>query len=199
MKRLILALPLLVGACATGTAPASPAKESFMEIFDGYIAERARLDPSWATRIGIHDHDERLTRNDDASYDARRALVRRTLDAMRKVDASRLEPQDAIDARLFIGQLEVDDFDYTRRDYRTVSPAIPCGAADAVNELLIKDFAPREKRVACAVARLRQLPAACDDARAKLGRPPHLWTEMAIDDLGGAAEFIDTLSADAPE
>src|SRR5687767_439970 len=107
-------LLLLLGACAGAPAPSS--KEGFMKVFDDWVAERARLDPLWATRVGIHDHDDRLTRHDDASDDARRALVRRTLEAMRRIDAAALEPQDAVDARLFLGQLEVEEFDYARRD-----------------------------------------------------------------------------------
>jgi hypothetical protein len=36
-----------------------------------YVRELARLDPQFATRAGLHDHDGRLTRYDDASYEAR--------------------------------------------------------------------------------------------------------------------------------
>ena len=170
-----------------------------MKIFDDYLAERARLDPVWATRVGLHDYDDRLTRYDDASYDARRELTRRTLDAMRRLDASKLEPADAVDARLFVGQLEVDDFDYAKRDYRTVSPDLPLGAIGGVHELLLKDFAPKERRVASAVARLRQVKLVCGDAKAKVGRPPKLWTQMAIDDLGGVGAFLDEVPALAGE
>jgi len=190
---------VLVPGCSSAPAPAS--REDFLKLFNDYVAERARLDPVWATRVGIHQYDDRMTRHDDASYLARRGLTERTLAALRALDLRGLEPQDAVDARLFEAQLAVEAFDYARRDYRTVSPDLPLGAIGGVHELLIKDFAPKETRVAAATARLRQVGLVCADARVKLDRPPKLWTEMAIDDVQGALEFLKELPnlGDVPE
>ncbi len=188
-----IALLMLAGCATVRSDPAT--KEGFLKIFNDYVAERARLDPNWATRVGIHTYDDKLTRFDDSSYGARRDLVASTLERMRGIDPARLDPQDRVDARLFRGQLEVEEQDNRRRDWRTVLPDMPLGAISAIHELLIKDFAPTEKRVACAIARLNQVRAVCEDAASRVTRPPKLWTEMALDDLDGALKFFDELPA----
>ena len=88
--------------------------ESLAALYDRYLAERAALDPDWATGVGLHDHDGRLTRYDDASWRARIDFVDRWL---------ALVPGDSLDARLWRSDLLSQQHDYRRRDARTVTPA----------------------------------------------------------------------------
>jgi uncharacterized protein (DUF885 family) len=181
MLRLLPALLLL--SCAT-----APARGPVGRLHERYVRAWAKLDPNWATSVGLHDHDNRLTRHDDATYAARVKLLRDTLAALRAIEPS---DEERMDHRLFLAQLEVEDFDATRVDYRAVTPDLPLGAVSAIHTLLIKDFAPKERRVAHAIGRLRGVKEVCADAKAKLARPPKLWTEMAIDDVEGAVAFLD--------
>ena len=98
---------------------------------------------------------------------------------------------EAVDIRLFRAQLEVDVAESRRRDYRANSPGVAVGPIYAVNQLLIKDFAPKEKRCADAIARLRLIPAVVSEVKEKLRNPPRLWTEMALDDVEGALGFLE--------
>ena len=107
-------------------------------LYDRFLAERAGLDPNWATRVGIHDHDPLLTRYDDASHDAR---VRFVVTWLAKV------PGDSLDARLWRSELLSMQFEYRRRDARTDSPALPFGAISVIHDMSVKDFAPVEERI----------------------------------------------------
>lgn len=155
-----------------------------------YIHERARLDPQWATSVGLHDHDDRVTRHDDAAYAARRELVFRTLVRLREIRPS---DEERLDHLLFLSELEVEDFEYRREDYRTKRPSLPLDAVASVYPILVKDFAPPGRRVALAAARLARVGDVVDDAMRRLGRPPRLWTEIAINDLAGTLAFLDEL------
>jgi len=159
-------------------------------IHDDYVREKARLDPQWATAVGIHDYDGRATRHDDASHEARRILVRKTL---ARIEAMRPSEAERVDHRLFRAQLEVEEFDARRRDYRTVNPWIPIDAVSSVYGILVKDFAPIARRVALASARLTLVPEVVREAKERLSRPPRLWTEMSLEDLGGTVEFLDSV------
>jgi len=178
-----------LAAIGKGTSPARTVDAFFL----AYVEQRARLDPNFATRVGIHEHDRRLTRYDDESWRRRQEAAAAALGVASRLDGAGLTATESTDLTLFTSQLLLELHEYERQDARTVRPDIPLGAVGAINDLLIRDFAPREVRAAAAVARLREVPLVCADLRATLGRPPALWTRMAIDDLGGALAFLDTV------
>ena len=178
------------------TTQAAPGAHSTVDAFYlAWIGQRARLDPNFGTRVGLHDLDDRLTRYDDESWSARRLAAADALAVAARLEGTDLSPAERTDLTLFTSQLLLELHEYEREDARTVRPDIPLGAVGAVNDLLIRDFAPQPERVADAVARLAQVPLVCADIRATLRRPPALWTRMAIEDTAGALAFLDTVPA----
>ena len=162
---------------------------SLAALYDRYLAERAALDPEWATSVGVHDHDGRLTRYDDASWQARIRLVDKYV---------ALVGDGSLDARLWRSDLLSQQYEYRRRDARTDTPSIPLGAVSVLYDMLVKDFAPLEERLANINRRLHDIPAMIAEARAKLKRPPRVWTTSAIEDTQGTIDFLDELGkADA--
>lgn len=156
--------------------------------YDRYLAERAALDPEWASGIGIHDYDDRLTRWDDDSYRARAALVDRWVERVRP---------DSLDARLWRSDLLSQQHEYRRRDLRAVAPGLAFGTVSALHDMLVKDYAPKAQRLANIDRRLAQIPGMVAQLQPKLGRPPKVWTKMAIDDGQGAVEFLKTALREA--
>lgn len=146
-----------------------------------YLNERADLDPDWATSVGLHRNDGRVTRYDDASWAARIAFVERWLGRI---------PGDTLDARLWKADLLSQLHEYRRRDARTVRPDFAYGAVSVLHDMLVKDYAPKAERLANVNLRLAQIPAVVAELRAKLDRPPAHWTRMAIDDGKGVLEFL---------
>src|SRR6185295_19323626 len=136
-------------------------------LYDQYLNERAALDPEWASAVGLHQHDDRLTLWDDASHQARAKLVDAWLARV---------PEDTLDARLWKNDLRSQQFEFKRRDVRTVSPGLPFGTASTLHDMLVKDYAPKAERLANLNKRLAQIPAMIDELRPKLGRPPKVWT-----------------------
>jgi len=185
VKRAVAFLALFVGAQDPKPAPA------VAPLYEKYLAERAALDPCWATDQGIHDHDDRLTRSDDATRDATIKLMAARLEELSKLDPEKLSVDERLDAALWKAQLETDLYDYRRRDERKIMPGIPLAAIYAIHSQLIKDFAPLEKRASQALARLKQIPEIFDEIRKRLDKPPRVWVEMAIDDASGVGEAID--------
>ena len=75
-----------------------------------------------------------------------------------------------------------------------MTPSIPFNAVGVIHDMLVKDYAPKAERLADIRKRLAQIPLVIGDLRAKLGRPPGVWTQMAIDDGEGAVAFLDELT-----
>lgn len=156
--------------------------------YDRYLAERATLDPEWATGVGLHDHDERLTRWDDESYQARAAFVDRWLARV---------PSDSLDARLWRSDLLSQQHEYRRRDLRAVAPGLPFNTVGVLHDMLVKDYAPKPQRLAQINRRLALVPGMIAELKSKLGRPPKVWTKMAIDDGAGAVDFLGSAMGEA--
>src|SRR5436190_16055391 len=165
----------------SGVAMPQDVTRELAGLYDTYLEERAALDPEWATGVGLHQHDGRLTRWDDASYQARAKFVDTWLARV---------PDDTLDARLWRNDLLSQQFEYRRRDVRTLSPGLPFGTVSALHDMLVKDYAPKVERLANINKRLALIPAMIDELRPKLARPPKVWTKMAIDDGEGAIDFL---------
>lgn len=184
MRRWALLLVLFPG-CAMPQEISTP----LADLYDRYLADRARLDPDWATSVGLHEHDARLTRYDDAFWKARIDLVDRYL---------ALVPNDSLDARLWRADLLSQQFEYRRRDARTESPGLCLGAVSVLYDMQVKDYAPLAERLANINRRLAEVPAMVAETRAMLQRPPRVWTKSAIEDTQGTIEFLGELEKADP-
>ena len=153
--------------------------------YELYLQLRAAFDPVWATEVGIHVHDHELTRWDDSSYKKRVDLVGKFL----KVE------DDSLDGRLWRSDLLSQEYEYRRHDERTDSPGLPFRAVSAIHDMLVKDYAPKEGREANVRKRLELIPDMIAELRGKLGRPPKVWTQMAIDDGEGVVDFLAGLNS----
>jgi uncharacterized protein (DUF885 family) len=177
-------------AFLAGCAMPEDVSEKLASSYDLYLAERAALDPNWATGVGLHEHDARLTRYDHDSHNARARLVDRWLKAV---------TDDSLDARLWRSDLLSQQYEYRRRDHRRDSPSLPFGAVSVIHDMLVKDYAPLAERLADINRRLAEIPAVCGEVRSLLARPPRVWTEMAIEDGEGAVEFMGELKEADPK
>lgn len=174
---------LLLFLLLSGVAMPQDVTRELAGLYDQYLQERAALDPEWATGVGLHPFDDRLTKWDDASHQARAKLVDAWLAKI---------PGDTLDARLWRNDLLSQQFEFRRRDVRTVAPGLPFGTVSVLHDMLVKDYAPKAERLANVNRRLEQIPAMVEELRAKLGRPPKVWTKMAIEDGEGAVEFVSS-------
>jgi uncharacterized protein (DUF885 family) len=165
----------------SGVAMPQDVTQELAGLYDKYLEERAALDPEWASGVGLHAFDDRLTRWDDASYQARARFVDGWLARV---------PGDTLDARLWRNDLLSQQFEYRRRDIREVAAGLPFGTVSTLHDMLVKDYAPKPERLANMNKRLALIPAMIGELRPKLGRPPKVWTKMAIDDGEGALEFL---------
>jgi uncharacterized protein (DUF885 family) len=165
----------------SGCAMPQDVSSELAGLYDRYLEERAALDPEWATGVGLHQYDQRLTAWDDASYKARAAFVDAWLARI---------GDDSLDARLWRNDLLSQQHEYRRRDVRMVSPGLAFGTVSVLHDMLVKDYAPKAERIAALNQRLALIPALIDELRPRLTRPPKVWTKMAIDDGEGAMEFL---------
>jgi uncharacterized protein (DUF885 family) len=172
----------------------------FSSRLDDLLTEFFRLNPTFATAIGEHAHDDRWPDLTDAGRAERMAFTDRwlaTLGAM-----TDLSPDEVIDRDLLVGELEAARFADTdlREDaWNPLDWVYLIG--DGLFNLSAREFAPLADRLASTAGRLERLPAVLNAARATLvghaGRPVgRFQTETALKQLPGIGELIgDALAA----
>jgi uncharacterized protein (DUF885 family) len=162
--------------------------------FDAFLAEFFRINPTWATSIGAHDHDDRWPDLTEAGRAERLAFIDRWLGEFRSMTG--LEGDDAIDRDLLIGELEAALFSEIELREETWNPLDWVYLlGDGLFTLLAREFAPLDVRLTSVAGRLEGLPAVVEAARASLvghaGRPVgRFQTETALRQLPGIEELI---------
>jgi Bacterial protein of unknown function (DUF885) len=146
--------------------------------------------PTAATVFGRHEHDARLEELTTGRLDdfARRlAGLRRRVTAVEAADEEEAVDRDALAAAISEALLALEDDRGWRRNPFEAATAVP----SAILLLVARDFAPLERRLADAAARLEAAPAFLDRAKVLLDEPcPALWRQMAIGAAGGGADFL---------
>ena len=168
---------------------------------DEFFASYYRYRPVNATFIGVHTHDDRLP---DLSRDGQAALeseTRALLRSLERLPPEQLGEAQAMDRRLAEGFLRIQLWECGSHHFSRGNPCVYTGeAAFGVIGLLLREFAPFERRLEAAVARMDAIPALLRDGAAAVGRAPAAWVARAVRECDGALALfpsgIATLLAD---
>lgn len=169
----------------------------FQARVDAFLAETFRLNPTFATAIGEHGHDDRWPDLSAAGRAVRSAVTDRWLAEFGEM--TDLAGDEAIDRDLLVGELEASRFADTelREDaWNPLEWVYLLG--DGLFTLSAREFAPLAARLTSIAGRLEGMPGVLEAATATLvgtaDRPVgRFQTETALKQLPG----IDELIADA--
>jgi uncharacterized protein (DUF885 family) len=139
----------------------------------------------------LHDYDGDMP---DLSADGFADNERRARDNVRALAAwnvRELSPAERIDHRLLVARFETEAREIAALAPHRHDPSLYANTAVyGVYSLLARDFAPLAGRLPAVQSRLEQIPAAFEAGITNLERSPAIWTEIAIEETQGAAEFL---------
>ena len=142
--------------------------ESIDELLDAFLAEEVEESPTTATRLGIDGHDDRLGDFTADAFARRAAAEDRWLERFGALADDELTLDERIDRDLvrstLTGRQVLRDWAVWRRDPATYLG--PC--LQGVFSLFLNRVHPEPELAAFAAARLREVPAVLDAARANL-------------------------------
>ena len=173
----------------------------FKRRVDEHLAETFSRNPTFATSIGEHAHDDRWPDMSEAGRAEQIASTDRWLAEFRAM--TDLTGDEAIDRDLLIGELEAARFAETELREEAWNPLgwiyLIGGGLFSLNA---REFAPLADRLASTAGRLEGMPALLAAAAAALighaGRPVgRFQTETAINQLPGIGALIDEALAAA--
>lgn len=156
-----------------------------------YLADLYYNEPVMATRMGVHEYDDRLP---DRSKHANEARLRRARAFLHDIDHINLVGMSGagrIDCRLARAatQSEIAEMEQLRPWERR--PGLYVDEAMAgVYALLSRDFAEPDSRAEAAAARLEAVPALLAQGRSNLAAPVRLSVESAVAFAGGGCRYL---------
>ena len=155
------------------------------------MLDELRHSPIEATWAGLHDYDSEMPdlSADGFADDEQRA--RANIHALSAWDTDKLSSEARIDHRLLVARFETKAREIETLALHRHDPSLYVNAAVyGVYCLLAKDFAPLAERLPAVQSRLEKIPAVFEAGLANLVRSPAIWTEIALEEATGAADFL---------
>lgn len=171
--------------------------DSLAAIVDDYIRGTNAYNPGLATARGFHEHDGELGDRSRKAIEDRLRDLRTLIDRLARLERTALTGEDAFDADLLERRMrwELAEHEEVRSWQR--NPGGYLGAVGgACNNLVIRDFAPLNERIASLISRLEQVPRYLEQARTNIAEPHRIAVETAVEQgTGLRALFLRDLPA----
>jgi uncharacterized protein (DUF885 family) len=180
-----LAIPLI-------NLRATPEDEQFEQIAHHYIEAFLAANPEYATELGDHRFDDRLS---DYSAEERARELEQAKQAQQQLqtftDLSQLTAANKVDLRLLKDNIDNQIFHIEELKEWEWNPLVyNQSLANSIYLLVARDFAPAEQRIPNLRKRLEEIPAVIVQAKANLKHSPKIYTETAIEQTQGAISLV---------
>lgn len=204
----VAGLLLFAATCAAGWAASSTptdtgaatttADAAFQKLADKFFDQYYfPTNPTIATSTGLHSYDDQLEDYSRAAIDRQIAALKQWDTHVGAVDAAKLDETTRGDRQLVLNYIHSTLLTLqTIRPWEKNPDTYSSGITNSAFTIMERKYAPLPDRLRFLIARERLMPAVLQAARANLKRPPHVYTEIALEQLPG---LIDFFSKDVPD
>ncbi len=170
--------------------------QEFNRLVDEILEFHWKNNPIEATYLGIHQYDDQLDRTDPGS---RRQYFKKLKEYLSKIDKfssgkSKLSQDEQMDWKMLQNALKVEITEENKIHwYERLPQTYPEGALLGCYIMLLRDFAPLERRMKCVLGRLKQVPRFINEGKKNLtkGRNiPRIWVQIALEITLSGKEFF---------
>ncbi|MCK9996950.1 MAG: DUF885 domain-containing protein [Candidatus Krumholzibacteria bacterium] len=182
---LILGVVLLGAGCSSGPT----ADDRFVVLANNYLDRMLELNPEWATSLGDHRFDDRISDLSENGFQVRVDFNRAYLDTLAGIDSGGLSRANRIDYEILKEQCESVIFMLTEVQEYKWNPTM-YNPGDGIYNILARDYAPLPERLAAVKERLLRIPEMIEAARTNLNNPPPIMTVTAIKQNPGVIHLV---------
>jgi uncharacterized protein (DUF885 family) len=169
------------------------AQRQFQKVSDEYF-DRVYFPcaPTVGTLSGYHQYDALLEDYSRKSIDAQVAALHNFEKRVAAVPAAGLDQTTRGDREVVLSNIQSTLLTLeTIRPWEKNPDIYSSGISGAVFSLMERKFASADDRLRSVIARERIMPSRLDEARVNLKNPPHIYTEIAIEQLPGIVSFFE--------
>ena len=191
-----LVVSLALVAC-TKAPPAVPRPASlpvplgFDAQVDEVFAQEFAFYPTSGTAVGLHTYDTQLNDFSRARMETRIVELEATLGRLAALGKASLTFEQKIDLQALVAHEQAELYDLSvLRTWEHNPMSYVSVAGNGVDGLIKRNFAPAPERLRSVIARLRQVPALFEAAKANVQNPPREFTELALRMAKGSVGFF---------
>jgi hypothetical protein len=196
---------IAMAGCGNGQAPnnaggagtSAAAKDSggaiaWNTLVDQYFDQvYFKFGPTSGTTSGLHQYDAMLEDYSRAGVDRNIAALRDFEKRVQDFDAKSLSESEAADRELVLSNIHSTLLTLeTIRPWENNPDTYSSGITTSIYSIMSRKFASTDDRLRSAIAREKQAPAVFAAARQNLKNPPHIYTEIALEQLPGLVSFF---------
>jgi uncharacterized protein (DUF885 family) len=200
---------VVAAACALSlsifTALANPQDDEFEKIAKDYCENYLASHPEFSTELGDHRFDGALTDYSSESRTRMLANAKQVREALKKFDDyKQLTGANQVDVRILRENIDYEIFRLEElRDPEWNPLVYNQSLANSLYLMVARDFDSAQKRIPNLRQRMEGIPNVIKQAKANLQHPPKVYTETAIEQVGGAINLVrnglDPLLGQAPQ
>ncbi len=169
-------------------------RSSFVKATDEYFDQvYFRYQPALGTVAGLHQYDGQLEDYARPTIDAQIAALKsfeQRFQAIQPGDA-RADFVSRTDREMLLSNIRSELLTLeTIRPWEKNADNYSSACGNGAFSLMERKFAPADDRLRSLIAREKQMPALLDAARVNLKNPPHIYTEIAIEQLPDIITFF---------
>jgi len=207
MNRVLLTAVLACSALSSGEfmtatleakTAASDAAAAFRSLAADYFEQAFfRFAPTSGTQAGLHQYDTQLEDYTRAGVDRQIAALKNFEPKFDAVSDSGLDESTRGDLAMVRNNIRSALLELeTVRPWEKNPDNYSSGIASSAFVLMERKFAPADDRLRSLIAREKQMPAVFTAAKENLKNPPHVYTEIALEQLPYIVSFFEK---DVPE
>ncbi len=167
--------------------------QTFHALTDQYFDQFFKFNPSGGTAVGFHQYDTGLEDYSAASIAAQVAFLHSYDKKLAALDPSALDASEAADLLVLQNNIKSQLLSLeVIRNWEKNPDNYSSGITGAVFVIMERNYAPPDTRLRAVVARERRMPQVLADARKNLKNPPHIFTEIALEQIDGLVSFFQS-------
>ena len=168
------------------------AKQQFQRVSDDYFdTVYFPYQPTSGTVAGYHQYDPKLEDFSRKSIDAEIAALNGFEKRVAAISPNSLDQTTRGDRQMVLNNIHSRLLTLeTIRPWAKNADNYSSTCANAAFTLMERKFAPADDRLRSLIAREKQMPGLISEARTNLQNPPHIFTQIAIEQLPGIISFF---------
>jgi uncharacterized protein (DUF885 family) len=171
---------------------ADGALQTFNFVSDQYFTDvYFHFSPTSGTAAGLHQYDTQLEDYSAASIQKEVAALHEYEKKVEAIDPSALDASVAADREILLNNIRTTILTLeVIRPWEKNPDNYSSGITNSIFVLMERPYAPADVRLHAVVEREKLIPQVLGEARKNLKNPPHIFTEIALEQIDGLVSFF---------
>jgi len=184
---------------------ADGAPQTFQFLTEQYFHDvYFKFSPTAGTSAGLHEYDTQLEDYSAAEVQKNIAALHDFEKKFMAIDPKALDAEPAADYQILLNSIHANLLQLeVIRGWEKNPDNYSSGVTGSIFTIMERPYAPVNMRLRAAIEREKQIPQVLVEARKNLKNPPHIYTEIALQQIDGLASFfqsdVPTAFADATD